>query len=99
MNSIASIAMSGMQVAQQRLHASAHNIANLGTEGFAPQRVESLARADGGAAGVLRTDPVGSGDLVADAVEQVSASYAFRASAITLQRADSLLGTLLDARA
>jgi flagellar basal-body rod protein FlgC len=41
MSAIASIAQSGLQAAQQRLNASAHNVANQQTEGFAASRWRS----------------------------------------------------------
>jgi len=99
MNAIASIALSGLQHAQQRLQASAHNIANLATEGFSPQRAVGSARPGGGVETRLVTGEAGGTDLVTEVVEQLSASYAYRANIVTLQRADSLLGTLLDVRA
>lgn len=99
MNTIASIALSGLQHAQQRLQASAHNIANIATEDFAPQRAVGSARADGGVDTRLQTGEASGVDLVSEIVEQVAASYAFRANVVSLQRADRLLGTLLDVRA
>ena len=39
MASISSIALSGMNAAQTQLQASAHNVANLSTEGFKRQEV------------------------------------------------------------
>lgn len=99
MNAIASIALSGLQHAQQRLQVSAHNIANLATEGFAPQRVVGTARPGGGVESQLQTGEASGTDLVTEVVEQFAASYAYRANLVTLQRADSLLGTLLDVRA
>ena len=99
MNAIASIALSGMQFAQQRLQVSAHNVANIATEGFAPQRVVGSARAGGGVDSALQTAAAGGTNLVEEIVEQVTASYAFRANVVSLQRADRLLGTLLDVHA
>ena len=39
LNSTASIALSGMNAAQTQLRASAHNVANLGTDGFRRRQV------------------------------------------------------------
>ena len=43
MNSISSIALSGLNAAQTSLNASAHNVANLATEGFKRQETVQTA--------------------------------------------------------
>jgi flagellar basal-body rod protein FlgC len=48
MNGILSIAASGLQAQSTRLHSSSHNVANLITDDFRPQRVDLQARAGGG---------------------------------------------------
>lgn len=48
MNGILSIAASGLQAQSARLHSSAHNIANLLTDDFRPQRIDLQARPGGG---------------------------------------------------
>ena len=40
MNSTSSIALSGLQAAQSAVRASAHNLANLATDGFRRQQVQ-----------------------------------------------------------
>jgi len=68
---IASIALSGLQAQSTRLHASAHNVANLLTDDFKQQRISLVEQPNGGvlpyverivAAGPLRFDPV-TGEL------------------------------------
>ncbi|TAF86451.1 MAG: hypothetical protein EAZ54_01605, partial [Curvibacter sp.] len=48
MNSISSIALSGLNAAQTSLNASAHNVANLATEGFKRQETVQSAQSGGG---------------------------------------------------
>ena len=97
---ISSIASSGMQAAQVRLQASAHNVANLQTEGFHRQEVQQQARADGGGVDAwTRRSPVAGAALEADVVDQLVAKNAFAASAAMFRTADRMAGVLLDERA
>ncbi len=101
MASISSIAQSGLQAAQQRLGASAHNVANMNTPGFRRESVaQEAAPGNAGVAttGVQRAGTEG-GALEREAVEQLSATYAFAANLKTLSTQDRMLGTLLDTRA
>ena len=60
MNTVLSIAASGLQAQSARLHSSAHNIANLLTDDFVPQRVDLKARPGGGVqARISRSDQTG----------------------------------------
>ena len=99
MSALGSISQSGMQAAQQRLHASAHNVANQQTPGFRRQQVEQQANPQGG----VTTQTVRSTDtgvaLETEAVEQISASYAYLANLQVLRTQDRMQGTLLDERA
>lgn len=97
MSSLASIAQSGLQAAQSRLSASAHNVANANTPGFAAQRVREqvVAPQAGVRAQVVRTAHPGVA-LGEEAVEQIAASVAFEANAFVLRTARDTLGTLLD---
>ena len=100
MTPLASIARSGLQAAQLRLDSSAHNVANLGTPGFARQAVDQQAApAQGGVQ--ARTGRFGQPGvaLEAEAVEQMAATYAFKASLLVLRTADEMAGALLDVRA
>jgi len=100
MTSIAAIAQSGLQAAQLRLDSSAHNVANMNTEGFRRQTVEQQAAPS---LGGTRARPGQPGEpgvaLEQEAVEQIAATYAFKASLLVLRTADEMAGALLDVRA
>ena len=100
MSSLLSIASSGLQAAQLRLNASAHNVANLNTPGFKRETVQQQAvPASGGVqAHTARAAQAGVA-LEAEAVQQIAASYAFKANLLVLRTADEMAGGLLDARA
>ena len=98
MSAIASIAQSGLQVAQQRLNASAHNVANQQTAGFCRQQVEQQAVPEGGVTAQTVRGPEGVA-LEEEAVEQISASYAYLANLQVLRTNDRMQGALLDERA
>lgn len=100
MTTLAAIAQSGLQAAQLRLDTSAHNVANLNTPGFTRQVVDQQAApAQGGVQ--ARTGRSGQPGvaLEAEAVEQMAATYAFKASLLVLRTADEMAGALLDVRA
>jgi flagellar hook protein FlgE len=96
MSSVASTALSGMQTAMLRLGASAHNIANLQTPGFRRQEVLQQAGADGGVVASVVPAALPGEALAADVVGQMTAVYLFKASLMTLQTEQRMLGTLLD---
>ncbi|MCZ4315472.1 flagellar basal body protein [Comamonadaceae bacterium G21597-S1] len=99
MNTTPSIALSGMQAAQTRLRAAAHNVANLSTDGFRRQEVQQSARSQGGVrADVVRSSVPGP-DLVRDTVERLQAKNAFMANLAVFKTSDTLAGALLDTRA
>ena len=100
MTSLAAIAQSGLNAAQLRLGSSAHNVANLNTPGFTRQEVRQQAVP--GPGGVqARVAPAGQpgAALQAEAVEQIAATYAFKANVLVLRTADEMAGALLDVRA
>ena len=102
MTSIATTASSGLQAAQLRLHASAHNIANMQTPAFRRQQVELQAAPEQG--GVLAhstqaPQPADGVALEGEVVEQIAASYAFKANVLVLRTAQDMAGALLDVRA
>ena len=75
------IALSGMQAATTTLQASAHNVANLATPEFHPQRVLASPRPKGGVdTRVERTSDDGT-DLAREFVDQIVASTQYRANA------------------
>ena len=101
MASLSSIGSSGLQAAQLRLDASANNVANANTPGYRRQAVAQRAVADS-AGGRARVGREANGKGVAleqEAVEQMSAIYAFKASLQTIKTQDQMLGSLLDVKA
>ena len=92
-----SIALSGMQAAQQRLRSSAHNVANVLTEDFHPERTVQQARTEGGVSvSVERSATPQSVDLAQEIVNQQLASHQFKAAVRVLETDLGLLGDLLD---
>ncbi|MED5618512.1 flagellar basal body rod C-terminal domain-containing protein [Ideonella sp. BN130291] len=99
MNSIANIGLSGMNAAMRQLGASAHNIANAQTPGFRRQQVLQQTLADGGVRVSVAQAAEPGEHLAEDMVQQMSASYAFKANLRVVQTQDQVLGSLLDVRA
>lgn len=99
MNSLTSIASSGLQSAQLRLNAAANNVANAQTEGYRRDVVQATAGPAGGVSTRVDKAPQPGADLAQDLVAQKSATYAFKANLRVLQTADDTLGRLLDVRA
>jgi flagellar hook protein FlgE len=100
MNSLASIALSGMNAASMRLTTAAHNIANAQTPGFRRQLVQQTAQPEGGVVASIGGLAATAGDALAeDVVAQMSATYAFKANVLTLKAQDRMLGSLLDVTA
>lgn len=99
MNALSGIALSGLNAAQLRLGASAHNIANLQTPGFRRQLVVQQSVADGGVSTSLTRASVEGDALAEDLVGQMSAGYQFIANLRVIQTQDRLLGSLLDTQA
>ncbi|RLJ37796.1 flagellar basal body protein [Acidovorax sp. 106] len=100
MASLSSIGNSGLQAAQLRLDTSAHNVANLNTPGFRRQVVEQTEApgSNGVQASVQRDGQVGSA-LEKDVVEQMSATYAFKANVQVIKTNDQMMGALLNTKA
>jgi flagellar hook protein FlgE len=99
MNTISSIAVSGVQAASTRLDVAANNIANSQTPNFQRQVVHQASQETAGVVtSVGKSSEVGP-DLAADLVEQMAASYAYKANLHTIQTQDQLTGSLLDIKA
>jgi len=99
MNSLTSIALSGLAAATTRMDVAGHNIANASTPAFRRQQVVQQAQAGGGVSvQVTHADAIG-GDLAADLVDQKVALYSFKANLRTVQVEDEMLGSLLDVKA
>ena len=96
MNALSSIALSGINAAQTRLNASAHNIANAMTPDFRRQLVTQTAEPAGGLSASLSQAAQPGDALAEDIVAQMSASVLYRANARTLRTDRDLTGTLID---
>jgi flagellar hook protein FlgE len=99
MNSISSIAQSGMSAAMQRLGSSAHNIANGLTPDFRRQFVQQESQPGGGVIVSIGQAQAPGHDLARDIVEQMVASYSFKANLGVIRTHDEMLGSLLDLHA
>lgn len=100
MSSITSIAASGMQAAQVRMGASAHNIANTQTEDFHREEVVQQSRPDlGGTEASVRRAPEAGHQLEQDVVDQLAAKNSFLANLAVFRAGDKMLGTLVDSKA
>ncbi|SER53537.1 flagellar basal body protein [Giesbergeria anulus] len=100
MASISSIGSSGMQAAQMRLDASAHNVANANTPNYRRTAVEQEAAPDnGGTRARMERQSNEKVALEKEAVEQISATYSFAANLLSVKTEGRLMGTLLDERA
>jgi flagellar hook protein FlgE len=99
MNAISSIAVSGVHAASTRLDVAAHNIANAQTPDFQRQVVHQASQETAGVVtSVGKSEEIGP-DLAADLVEQMAASYAYKANLKTIQTQDQMMGSLLDIKA
>jgi flagellar hook protein FlgE len=99
MNAISSIAVSGVHAASTRLDVAAHNIANAQTPGFQRQVVHQQSQETAGVlTSVGKSEEVGP-DLAADLVEQMEASYTYKANLRTIQTQEQMVGSLLDVKA
>jgi flagellar hook protein FlgE len=97
MVSALSIATSGMNAAQLGLQASAHNIANLSTEGFRREEVVQTEAANraGVEASLTRAAEPGS-SMETDLVGLLQSKNAFLANLAVFRTSDRMHGALLD---
>ena len=88
--------ISGIQAAGLRMEVSAHNTANLNTEGARAQRVRQSERPDRGGttAEVEQTDH--PPELLEETVEQMTTAHYLKANAKALRTQDEMLGTMID---
>lgn len=98
MNTISSIAVSGVQAASTRLNVAAHNIANDQTPNFKPQVVHQSQETAGVVTTIGKAEEIGA-DLAAELVEQRAASYAYKANLRTIRTQEDMMGSLLDIKA
>lgn len=94
-----STAMSGISAAQERLRASAHNVANLETQGAKPVQVDMSTQPEGGVRAQQRQSEQVGISAERELVEQRAATYTFVANLRVLQTQLRAEGTLLDIQA
>jgi flagellar basal body rod protein FlgC len=93
----ASVALSGLRASGERLRASAHNVANLLTEDFRPERVVQSAEAEGGVSTTVeRAATPAEVDLASELVDQQLAALQGKASLRVLDVHLDMLGSVLD---
>ena len=91
------IGLSGMQSAGTRIAVSAHNVANLLTERFRPQRAVQSSVAGGGSEARVETAPAPeSVDLAQEMIDQIVSKTQFKASARVVDVGLEMRGSLLD---
>ena len=91
-------AQSGLNVAQRKLQSTAHNTANMNTEGHQDERtqgVESL----GGARPVTERNQAAGSDPVRNAIEGKQAQITYSANLAVLKVASDMQGELVDLKA
>jgi flagellar hook protein FlgE len=99
MNSLSSIALSGMNAAQTSLNTSAHNVANLATEGFKRQETVQTEQPGGGVSTEVRQAEVAGNALETDVVTQLQAKHSFIANLAVFKTSNQMTGALLDTKA
>ena len=88
-------ARAGLNVAGQKLAASAHNTANMATEGY--HEVDVTGVEDSGAVRVqIRTTTREGVDPVAATIDRTVAALTYRANLAVVKRADDMLGETMD---
>jgi flagellar hook protein FlgE len=96
-----------MYAAQGALGVSAHNVANMSTQGFQPQRAAMSEAAPAGSGVTLsaqgvqmaRAEGASGTDLASETVNSLVYKAQFQLSAKVVQAAGQQLGTLLDIQA
>lgn len=99
MQSVSAIARTGMSAAMSNLGSAAHNIANLGTDGFRREQVSQIALEDGGVATVRDRAPSPGSEIERDVVTQLAAKNSFLANLAVFRASDAMTGSLLSIRA
>jgi flagellar basal-body rod protein FlgC len=91
-----SVALSGVAAAATRMRNSAHNIANLQTNGFHPHETVLEEQEGGGVKAVTRADPQSEGtSLGKEFIEQQQAREQFEASLRVIEQAAQLTAAFL----
>jgi len=96
LSDVTAIATAGLRAADVALRASAHNLANLQTEGFRRERVVQAAQADGGVVASTVRSPIEGPSIHDDLVAQLQARNAFLANLTVFRAGVGATGSLLD---
>ncbi len=88
-----------MAAAQTRWQTSAHNIANLQTEGFRRQQVNQTPQSGGGVSTTLSRAEQAGPALEADVVAQLQSKNEFLANLSVFKTTQTMQGALLDMKA
>lgn len=99
MNSISSMALSGLNAASARLGVSAHNLANAQIEGFRRQQLAQSSVPGGGVATSIGSASQAGSSLIDDVVGAKMAAYEYKANVMVIKTQDRMLGSLLDLQA
>jgi flagellar hook protein FlgE len=99
LNSVHSIALSGMQSAMQRLGSASHNIANWGTEGYRRELASAATQTGGGGTTGFQSAAAPGDSMAEDMVAQRVALYDFKSNMQVFKTQQDMLGTLLDLQA
>ena len=97
--------LSGLYANQQALDVEGHNVANMGTENFSPQKAafsEAVPAGSGvtlSVAGRGLAAAEGGTDLASSMTNSLMYKASFQMSAKVIQMADERIGTLIDIRA
>jgi flagellar hook-associated protein FlgK len=103
MNSVSSIALSGLGAARLGLDVSARNVANAMTPGYRRQQLVQSEQPGGGVSATVAQAPDlpqgldGLDGMASDLVNTQAAAYSFKANLKVLQTSDRMMGALLDA--
>lgn len=93
----ATAALSGLRAAGARMRSSAHNVANLLTEDFHPERVVQEAEGSGGVSTRVERSPrPAEVDLATELVDQQQALLQGKACLRVLDTHFDMLGSILD---
>ena len=88
-------AISGIQAAFVRMAVSAHNVANINTEGFRASRVFQRERIGGGTEAYVRQTDAPT-DYATEAVEQIVSKHMVKANAAVIRTHDQMIGSLVN---
>lgn len=96
MSSVSAIAASGLSAAQTGHRTHAHNLANLGTEGFRRAQVVSTALPGGGTLATEQRAAAPGHAMLTDTVGLLQSRHHFMANLAVFKTADTMAGSLID---